>query len=66
MHNIKGDDEHLPRNIFFMIFCSIGYKLFAFPQSQYVLNMFLNFGHFSASCSYKKVQKKSVLVYFSP
>ena len=27
---------------------------FAFPQLWYVASMFLNFGHFSASCSYKK------------
>ena len=30
-------------------------KLFSpFPQPQYVLRMFLIFGHFSASCSYEK------------
>ena len=27
---------------------------FTFSQSQHVLNMFLNFWRFSASCSYKK------------
>ena len=30
------------------------YKFLAFPQPQYVLSMFLNFGRFSTSCSYKK------------
>ena len=37
------------------------WKFLAFPQPQYALSMFLNFGHFSASCSYRKVllyQKK--------
>ena len=30
------------------------YKFFAFLRPQYVFSMFSNFGHFSASCSYKK------------
>ena len=30
-------------------------KFFSFPQPRHVLGMFLNFGHFSASCSYKKI-----------
>ena len=29
-------------------------KFFAFPQPLHVLSMFVNLGHFSASCSYKK------------
>ena len=29
---------------------------FTFPQPQHVLNMFLNFGHFSAARSYKSLK----------
>ena len=37
-------------------------KFFAFPQPRYVLSMFLNFWHFSASCSCKnKLLKKCTL-----
>ena len=36
-------------------------KFFIFPQPPYVLSMFLNLWHFSASCSYRKGSyKKSV------
>ena len=65
MHNTKGDVALMNmsrENNFFMILCSIPNKVSSpFPQLRYVLSTFLNFGHFSASCSYKKVLiKKSV------
>ena len=48
-----------------MVLCNIQYESsspFLSASFGYVLSMFLNFGHFSASCSYKKVLiKKSVL-----
>ena len=41
-------------------------KFFAFPQPRYVLRMFLNFGHFSASYSCKKgCYRKRVYVHFN-
>ena len=36
---------------------------FTFSQPQHVLNMFLNFWRFSASCSYKKGSYKKKRVY---
>ena len=49
-----------------MTLCSIQNKSSsgASPQPQYVLDMVLNFGHFSVSCSYKKgsYKKKNVFV----
>ena len=58
MHNIVGDVAFT--NISWEITFSHGFvqnpkQTFCdFPRPQYVLSMFLNFGHFSASCPYKK------------
>ena len=62
MHNTKGDvalmnNGRKKPNYFHNIVGAVSKikVLRAFPQLRYVLTMFLNFGHFSASCSYKKV-----------
>ena len=74
MHNTKADVALMnisrDKNYFHYLVQYPKQKFFAFPQPQYVLSMFLNFGHFSASCSYKNgsykksVYRKCCLVYF--
>ena len=66
MYNTKGDVALMnisrENNYFLDLVQYPKYTFFVFPQPQYVLSMFLNFGYFSASCSYKKVFiKKSVI-----
>ena len=66
-HNTKGDDVTLKsisrEKIISMILCSIQNKS-ASPLLS--LSMFLNFGHFSALCSYKKgLIKKSEFACYS-
>ena len=66
MHNTKGDvalmNNSRETNYFHDLVQHPKWKFFVFPQPEYVLSMYLNFGHFSASCSYRKALiKKSVL-----
>ena len=66
MHNTTGDvavTNINEKQIISVRLCSIQEKSsLPFLSLEYVLSTFLNFGHFSASCSYKKrfLKKKSL------
>ena len=70
MHNTKGDVALMnisrETSCFHDLLQHPKQKFLAFPQPQYVLRMFLHFGHFSASCSYKKwfLLKKDLMSVF--
>ena len=56
MLNTTGDvalAEIAKKRTTFFFFQYPKWNFFVFPQPQYILSMFLNFGQFSASCSYK-------------
>ena len=66
MHDTKGDvaltNDNREKKYFDDFVQYPKSKFFAFPQPQYVLSTFLDFGHFSASCSYEKgsYKKKNI------
>ena len=66
MHNTKGDVALMNMSRETSCFRDLlqypKQKFLAFPQPQYVLRMFFNFGHFSASFSCKK----KVLILITP